>query len=148
MVNPIIFVLLNHLRGDDEEREKEFPYLPEVAGRLYAGYRALLKELCAQNGLHEWIGQETTDPWCPGLHYICRTERRKRLGWISYNQDVAVAEIESEPVFAEQDMPDPQLCYNGLEFRVIDPNVRPLIDKFCQQYEQMSDEKAKVNVPK
>ncbi len=127
-----------------KEQTKKFAFEPEVAKQLYADYRALLRNFFSQYNLHEWTGQMTTDPWSPGLHYLCRTEKRRFLRLVPYNQEVAVAEIESEPRFAEQDMDTLRLRYDGLEVRVIDTNTRPLIDEFCKQYTQRFNEQPKI----
>lgn len=140
----MIFPIPIIIRAGSEE-EPEFLFEPEVAKQLYDNYRSLTKEFFAKHNLHEWTGQMTSDPWSPGLHYICRTEKRKFLGLVPYDQEVAVAEIESEPRFAEQDMDTPRLRYDGLEVRVIDSNVKPLVDQFCIQYAKHFNEQPKIN---
>ena len=124
-----------NLRRGQEESPKEMMD-PEIAKRLYDNYRDLIKTHFSQHGLSEWTGQMTSDPWSPGLHYITRKEQRKFIKLIPYSPDVAVAEIMSEPQFAEQDMDVPRLRYDGLEIRLIDPNVKPIIDAFCKKYKE------------
>lgn len=136
MIIPIPFIIPMRC---EEEREA-FPFERKEAKDLYDKYRAFLKDFFSEHDLHEWIGQMTSDPWSPGLHYICRIEKRKFFKVVPYDCEVAVAEIVSEPKFAKLDMDTSRLRYDGLELRVIDPSVRSIIDGFCTQYAQQFHE--------
>lgn len=108
--------------------------------KLYEDYRAMIKDFFFKHNLYEWTGQMIDNPHSLGLHCIYRTEKRKFLRLFPYIKKIAVAEIESEPQFAKKCMDILNLRYDGLEIKVIDPNVRLLVDKFCEQYTQRFNE--------
>ncbi len=114
----------------------------EVDIKPYEDYRALIKDFFFQYNLYEWAGQMTDDPKSLGLHCIYRTEKRKFLRLFPYTKKIAVAYIESEPKFAKKCMDILNLRYDGLEIKVIDPDVKYLVDKFCEQYTQRFKEKS------
>ncbi len=112
--------------------------------KLYEDYRVLIKDFFFKHNLYEWTGQMIDNPHSLGLHGIYRIEKRKFLRLIPYNKKFLVASIESEPKFAKKYMEILNLRYDGLEIRVINLNVRLLVDKFCEQYTQRFSEKSTV----
>lgn len=138
----MIFGFPTIIRSGGEREEKPFDL--EKSKPFYDAYCELITEILSKHGLEEWLGQENDDPWSAAHHYFCRTDKKWVLGIIPYNRKVAVAEIVSEPGFAFQNLPLPNSCYNGLELRVIDETVRPVVEEFCLKFEEKFNEKPKI----
>jgi hypothetical protein len=107
-------------------------------------YLSLLNDYFQKHGLYDSQEQLNGDPWSPGLHYIIRKEKEKLLGIIPWTADIAVAEVTSEPEFAEGQMEASKLYHGGLEIRVIDQNVKPVIEEFCRTYKNRFNEEYKI----